>query len=106
MRVYGTAASLNNQVFFGCFNGKLYGVNSQTGTTETEFQTQESRSHYSQIYKADDTFRDDFVLYGDDILKSEQQILSLGSILSSILVDHQTLYFGDTNGHFYAIKIK
>jgi len=105
MRVYGTAANLNNQVFFGCFNGKLYGVNSQTGSTEIEFQTQESRAGYYQIYKADDTFRDDFILYGDDILKSEQQILSLGSILSSILIDNQTLYFGDANGHFYAIEI-
>ncbi|MBK7030868.1 MAG: PQQ-binding-like beta-propeller repeat protein [Bacteroidales bacterium] len=37
-------------------------------------------------------------------LESEKKIQALGSILSDPLVDDNTLYFGDANGHFYALS--
>ncbi len=31
MRVYGSAVAKDSLIYFGCFNGKLYGVNYRTG---------------------------------------------------------------------------
>jgi outer membrane protein assembly factor BamB len=105
MRVYGSAVLHEGYLYFGCFNGKLYRVNPQTGTYRVVFQTPESKKNYSSIYKTDDTFRDDFQLYGKDMHKNENTILSLGSILSTPVINHDILYFGDANGKFYAVKL-
>lgn len=106
MRVYGTACLADGNIAFGCFNGKLYFVNPETGKINEVFQTQESKIRYSDIYAADDSFHKDFALYGENYKESEKKILALGSILSSPLVENHTLYFGDANGNFYALSIK
>lgn len=105
MRVYGTACLADGNIAFGCFNGKLYFVNPETGKITSVFQTEESRKNYSAIYASDDSFRKDFALYGENYIESEKKILALGSILSSPLAENHTLYFGDANGNFYAISI-
>ncbi len=104
MRVYGTASQVNGKIVFGCFNGKLYSTNPLSGEIETLFQTEESKKHYSEIYNDDGSFKTDFVLYDKDYIQSEKKILGLGSILSDPLVENGIIYFGDSNGHFYAIK--
>ena len=105
MRVYGTACVAGGDIAFGCFNGKLYFVNPETGKVNKVFQTEESKKHYSGIYNADDSFRNDFELYGKDYKTSESKILALGSILSTPLVENDLIYFGDANGNFYALSI-
>lgn len=105
MRVYGTASILDGKIVFGCFNGKLYVVNPETGHPEFIFQTEESKTRYYSIYNKEDEFRIDFKLY-DNIPKSEKQILSLGSVLSDPLVEGHTVFFGDSNGYFYALSLK
>jgi hypothetical protein len=106
MRVYGSASFIDGRIVFGCFNGKLYFVDTETGKIEFNFQTEHSKSGYSRIFNSDDKFRSDFELYGKDIEKSEKQILSLGAILLTPLVEDHTIYFGDANGYFYGLKLK
>jgi len=106
MRVYGSASIVDGKIVFGCFNGKLYFVDSETGKIEFTFQTEQSKTKYSSIYTSDDKFRSDFELYGKDIEKSEKQILSLGAILSTPLVEDHKIYFGDANGYFYGLKLR
>lgn len=106
MRVYGTAAVHGNKVFFGCFNGKVYGAGQQSGTVEFMFQTNESRLKYHTVYNDKDVFKDDFKLYGSNMDQSEKNILALGAILSSPHIENNTLYFGDANGYFYAIRLR
>lgn len=106
MRVYGSATLLDGKIVFGCFNGRLYFVDPDTGKVQFTFQTKESKERYSTVYMNDDHFRKDFVLYGKDDIDSEKKILSLGSILSSPLVETGTVYFGDSNGYFYALRLK
>lgn len=105
MRVYGTACCIENNIVFGCFNGKLYFVNSATGEVMSVFQTEDSSKHYAEIYTSDDHFRSDFTLYGEKYLESEKKILSLGSILSDPVAEGDTVYFGDANGNFYSLRI-
>lgn len=106
MRVYGRAAMNGNKIFFGCFNGKLYGTDYQSGKVEYLFQTPESRARYNSVYTDSDKFKDDFNLYGNNMEQSEKTILGLGAILSSPLIENDTLYFGDANGYFYSIRLK
>lgn len=106
MRVYATALSFNNKIFFGCFNGKLFGVDNYTGEIEQTFQTTGSKKNYHTVFKENDDFRDDFQLYGANTTETEKQILELGSILTTPLIDNGIIYFGDANGIFYALQLK
>ncbi|WP_316819127.1 PQQ-binding-like beta-propeller repeat protein [Pedobacter nyackensis] len=104
MRVYGTAISINDQIAFGCFNGKIYFVDPESGKVKSTFQTEESKKTYASIFDEQDHLRKEIDLYGADYIKTEHSILALGAILGSPLVENQMLYFGDTNGFFYALK--
>lgn len=106
MRVYGTASLAYGKITFGCFNGKVFMADPVTGHIQTAFQSEENKKGYYSIYTDDDKFRSDFKLYDTNYRDSEKRILSLGSILSDIVVEDKTVYFGDTNGWFYALKMK
>ena len=105
MRVYGSAAFYNDMVFFGCFNGKLYGVDYLTGEVKWEFQTEGCRKNYYTIYDENDTFRDDFELYTANYIKAENQIHTLGSILCTPVIDNGHIFFGSSDGNMYAVKL-
>ncbi|NDK55747.1 beta-alanine-activating enzyme beta-propeller domain-containing protein [Pontibacter fetidus] len=109
MRVYGAAVAHENLIYFGCFNGKLYGVDHASGEVKWEFQTESSRINSSEVYDEKDEFRKDFVLYGktmEEVKQSESKIHQLGSILSKPAIDGQTIYFGSSDGYLYAVKLK
>lgn len=95
---------VNGNIVFGCFNGKLYFVNPDTGTINATFQTEESIKRYSTVYGDNNEFKKGFELYGNNYINSEKQILSLGSIVASPLAEGNIIYFGDTSGTFYAIS--
>ena len=41
----------------------------------------------------------------EDMKTSEQVILDLGAILSAQQIHNGIIYFGDTNGAFYAVQL-
>ena len=104
MRVYGSAVAADSTVFFGCFNGKLYGVEAGSGRTTFLFQTESSRKNYYSIYGDNDDFRPGFALYGDQFQESERQLHTLGSILSTPAIAGNIIYFGASDGYIYAVK--
>lgn len=104
MRVYGSATIMNGELIFGCFNGKIYFVDPESGAIKSTFQTDESKKAYYSIFDQNDKIRKEINLYGPDYLETEKRILALGAILSNPLAENQILYFGDANGFFYALK--
>lgn len=104
MRVFGMATALNDVIVFGCFNGKLYGVDPATGLSRWEFQTRGSKANSKEVYDETGAFRKDFQKYGDDIEGSERKLLALGSILSTPLIDEKSIYFGSADGFVYALS--
>ncbi|WP_316749721.1 PQQ-binding-like beta-propeller repeat protein [Pedobacter gandavensis] len=104
MRVYGAAVMMNKELVFGCFNGRVYFVNPETGKVNTSFQTEESKKHYAALFDENDKVRKDIDPDGKNYLEVEKRILALGAILASPKVDQDLLYFGDANGFFYALK--
>lgn len=108
MRVYGSAVGYGQDIYFGCFNGFLYGVNIDTGKINWRFQTDGSRKRYHTIYNSDGTFRSDFSIYGktlQETRENEAKIQSLGSIMATPVIQNKTLFFGGTDSTFYAVKI-
>jgi outer membrane protein assembly factor BamB len=108
MRVYGSAAANGDRIYFGCFNGFLYGVDSNNGKIAWRFQTDGSRKKYHTIYNDDGTFRPDFSIYGKTLKKTQEnevQIQSMGSIMSTPAIQNQTIFFGSTDSTFYAVKL-
>lgn len=106
MRVYGSATMNNNILWFGCFDGKLRGVDPLTGEIKYEYQTNGSKENYTKVYADDGKFRKDFELYGKNYLEAEQTIHSLGSILSTPVFDDNTIYFGSSDGGLYAVTFE
>jgi len=106
MRVYATAMVIENTLVFGCFNGRVYFADPETGKVTKTFQTDESRKNHALVYDNTDHIRKDFDMYGDNYLQAEKHILSLGSILSGPVAADGMLYFGDANGHFYALNMR
>ena len=106
MRVYAEAVPYNNEIIFGCFNGKLYRMNPANAEIHQIFQTNGSKKNYETIYDKNDAFREDFRLYDNDMEASEKKILTLGAILSTPLIEHGIAYFGDANGVVYALRLK
>ena len=106
MRVYGDAIALGKDVYFGCFNGKLYRLDTTTGNLSELFQTYGSQKNYSEVYDANGAFKAGFELYGDDLVGSETKILNLGGILSTPAIDGGMIYFGDSNGMVYGYRLE
>lgn len=105
MRVYGSAVQQDSTIYFGCFNGKIYGVNAEDGKFLKVFQSNGSKENYASVYDSTDQFRKDFQLYGPGSEKSESKILSMGSFLATPLIVDEILYSGSADGNFYAVKI-
>ncbi|MBD3615008.1 MAG: PQQ-binding-like beta-propeller repeat protein [Gracilimonas sp.] len=106
MRVYGSAVAHNEIIYFGSFDGKVYGVHFETGKKVWEFQTENSKKNYHTIFSEEGGFNEDFILYGEEYLESEKMIHSLGSILSTPLIDGNVIYFGSSDGNLYAISLE
>ncbi|POY35317.1 hypothetical protein C3K47_16160 [Solitalea longa] len=107
-RIYGQAAFYENLVLFGCFNGKLYAVDKLSGKTFWEFQTEASKQNWSVVYDEKGHFQPTYQYYGNDMsitLKGEKQIMDLGSIMGSLIVEQNIVYFGSADGYFYAVRI-
>jgi outer membrane protein assembly factor BamB len=105
MRVYGEAISFESNIYFGCFNGKLYKLDRKNEKLTPIFQTHGSIKTYYLVYNEKDEFKSDFEIYGQDLNASEKKILDLGAILSTPIIDKGIIYFGDSNGYIYAYKL-
>lgn len=106
MRVYSDAVVNGENIYFGCFNGKIYKLNHSKNQPEVIFQTRGSKKNYSKVFNGNDEFIDGFELYGDDMVESEKKLLSLGSIVGTPVIDESIMYIGDANGVFYAISLE
>ena len=104
--IFGSAALAGNLVYFGSFNGRLYAVDTKSGQLSWEFQTESSKADPLKVLnpdgsttKAQQTFHNymDMTIY-------LYRAFSVGAILSSPVVDHNTIYFGGADGNVYALR--
>ncbi len=103
MRVYGSAVARDSLIYFGCFNGKLYGVHYRTGAIAWQFQTDGSKQNYNSVYDEGDHFNKSYEAL--DYTKKEEKIGQLGSIMSSPLIVGNMIYFGSADHQVYAVAL-
>jgi len=92
-------------IYFGTFDGWVYGLSPENGEVKWEFQTEMSKKNSATIFDEDGSFKDGFQLYGEDYLESEKKIHDLGSILGTPLISEGIIYFGSSDGKIYAVKL-
>ncbi len=105
MRSYGNAVPYDGSVYFGTFDGWVFGLSQETGDVIWKFQTLGSRENYAKVYQESGEFAEGFELYGKDYLESEKQIHALGSVLGTPVIEGNTIYFGSSDGNVYAVML-
>ena len=106
--VFSSAAVAGDMAYFGSDNGKLHALDLKTGKMAWEFQTEAGKKNERGVIAADGNmnfkviFRTNFF---EEMYRDGEKIYSLGSILSSPVVDRGVIYFGSTDGNLYALEL-
>lgn len=106
--VFSSPAIAGNTVYFGAHNGKVYALDTRAGTLRSSFQTEASRLDPMKLLDADGGLnRDAFApVFNDfqDMYLDFYRFMSIGSILSSPVVDHGMVYVASMDGNLYALR--
>lgn len=105
LNVFGQCETGQELAYFGALNGKIYAVRLTDGTTAWEFQTQESKEKWDDIFDPQGKFSKPFVeAYGSSAAAFYNELHSMGAIVSKPLLSDGVLYFTSMNGKVYAIE--
>ena len=105
--VFSSPSLANNKLFVGGFSGFLYEVDLATQKIRTIFRTDGSTISGNEYMNADSTLNTNKIFSEpswDGMLKGVEKLYSMGSILSSPLIDGDRIYFGSTDGFIYALE--
>jgi len=106
--VFSSAAIAGDFVYVGNHNGKLYALDVATGKAAWEFRTDASKADPLKVLNPDGSLnRDAFApVFGDfgDMYVDFYRFVSIGSIMSSPVIDRGEVYVGSMDGNLYAIE--
>jgi outer membrane protein assembly factor BamB len=107
-RSYNTPVVFNSRLYAGCFNGVLYELDPASGKIHWQFSTVGKQKNGQTIFDANDQLRKDFKMYGneEETARAERMIFNVGAILATPLLRNGVLYFGATDGYFYAVGLR
>ena len=103
-RSYGSPVVHNKMIIFPGFDGKLRGVDPDSGEEKWLFQSATSREKYDAVYDKQNNFRKDVGIH-NYTPQSESLLLSLGAFINTPLLLEDTIYIGSMDGKLYAINI-
>ena len=103
--IFGSAAVAGDLAYVGAFNGRLYAVNTKSGQLAWEFQTESSKSDPLKVLNPDGSTTKSVQPFHNflDMTIYLYRMYSVGAILSSPVIDHNTIYFGSADGNVYAL---
>ena len=105
--MFSSPAISGNTLYLGSHEGKLTAIDLTTHKVAWTFQTDGSKENGPKYTMPDGkpnygaAFTDFFY---DDMVIGVDKLLSVGAILSSPVVDGQTIYFGSADGNLYALE--
>ena len=105
--VFSSPAVAGGLACFGSFNGSLYAVDLKDGTLAWEFQTGAAKKNALGAIGADGKLDLAVVFTSnsfEDMYAASVKLFSLGSIVSSPVVDHGVIYVGSADGNLYALE--
>jgi outer membrane protein assembly factor BamB len=104
---FSSPALARDLLYIGSHAGKLVAIDLKTRTVAWTFQTDDAQKNGPTWTKADGTpnyeaaFSDFFY---DNMIIGVNRMMSVGAILSSPVIDDETVYFGSWDGQLYAIN--
>ncbi len=102
LNVFSSPAIAGDTIYFGCFNGMLYALDTATGKERRRFGTPASSANCTKVIDSTGGVRPE--LMKDGYVVGYDSILTLGSILSSPAIADGVVYFGSTDGYLYALE--
>ena len=105
--MFSSPAIAGDTLYIGSHEGKLTAIDLTTQKVAWIFQTDGSKENGPRYTMPDGkpnyhaAFADFFY---DDIIVGISRMFTVGSILSSPVIDGRTLYFGSTDGNLYALE--
>ena len=106
--VFSSAAIAGDRVVFGSHNGRLYALDTKSGTQAWDFETQAAQQDPMHVLNPDGTLGDAIFapVFGDfqDMYISFLRFVSIGAIMSSPAIDRGTVYVGGMDGNLYALR--
>lgn len=104
---FSSPAIAGSRAYFGAFDGQLHVVDLEKRTYAGAFATNGFRANGSRLLTSDGALKADEIWTGDTldnmIVDLRGKIFSMGSILSSPVVQDGTVYFGSVDGNLYAL---
>jgi outer membrane protein assembly factor BamB len=105
--IFSSPALVGDLAIFGDFNGKLYAVNTGSGTLAWEYPTDASKQDRMKVLSPDGSLNQEAFapVFGDfqDMYVDFYRYVSVGAILSSPVVDQGVIYVGSLDGNLYAL---
>ena len=104
--MFSSPALAGHYLYIGSDMGKLLAIDLDRRVTAWSFVTEGASAHAAALTKADGSpnyeaaFTDSFY---DDVITGLARMKSVGAVLSSPVLDGDTIYFGSTDGNLYAI---
>lgn len=104
--MFSSPALAGHYLYIGSHMGKLLAIDLDRRATAWSFVTDGARANAAALTKADGSpnyeaaFPDSFY---DDLVTGVARMMSVGAVLSSPVLDADTVYFGSTDGNLYAI---
>jgi eukaryotic-like serine/threonine-protein kinase len=105
--MFSSPAVAGDVVFIGVLNGTLEARDAKTGDLLWDFQVEKSKQNKGWVLTSDRKFNVPFLYHSTwreaPLVANDQQI-RIGGIFSSPLVVNGVVYFGSTDGFFYALE--
>jgi outer membrane protein assembly factor BamB len=107
--VFASVAVANGMLYMGNLGGKLTAIDLKTKEPVWSFQTDGAKQNAPALTNEDGSIKFEVVfpspnLFYDDMVIAVGKLLTMGTILSSPVVDGGTIYFGSTDGNLYALN--
>lgn len=104
LNVFSGASVQGNFAYVGSMDGRMYRVDLSTGTSSVIFQTEASRKYRPDFFEDTGKLRADLEeKYKDNFTLMYVDFLKMGSILSTVWITDNTLFFGSADGYVYAL---
>jgi outer membrane protein assembly factor BamB len=104
---FSSPALAGDVALFGTSDGYLNAVDTRTGTFLRRFQTDGSKENGPKYTGADGRMHSELLypdLTLDGMMIGMRAMMSMGSVLSSPVVEGGVVYFGSTDGKLYAVR--
>jgi len=107
--VFSSAALAGDLAYVGDHNGRLYAIDIKSGKLAWEFQAPGSKADPLKILNSDGSLNQEVLyapVFGDfeDMYIGIYKFTTIGSIMSSRVVDKGVIYFGSMDGNLYALQ--